>query len=122
MPSCMKINEKSYRFQDQTICKLYLEGATKKKLLIAKILEKEIKGDIVVKEAVSDSSVKLVMVVVNDLLILVQLEGKEIKTHEIYLKTTGKDESFRAYHIKQDLQFILLYQTYFVKVDFKSTD
>ena len=62
------------------------------------------------------------MVILNDLLILVQLDGKEVKTHEIYLRTTGKDESFRTYHIEPDLQFVLLYQTYFVRVDFQNTD
>ena len=41
------------------------------------------------------------MVVADDLLILTQVDGESAKTHEIYLKTPSKDESFRAYHIQE---------------------
>ena len=57
------------------------------------------------------------------------MNGESVNVHEIYLKTPNKDESFRAYRVQEqaetvldNLRFVLLYQTYFIKVDFKSIE
>ena len=64
------------------------------------------------------------MVAVNQLLVLVIQNGKDVQRHEVYIKFLAKHPKFWVYNCKKDnegLKYILIFQPFFIRVDFRDT-
>ena len=105
-------------------------------MLITKMLKKDIVKNkdspslccsVVAKESLPQfegNKRKIYLVAINQLLVLVIQSGKDIKRHEVYIKFLSKHPKFWVFSCKKDdecLKYILVFQPFFIRVDFRDT-
>ena len=118
------------------VYKIYYTNSEGQRVLITKMLGKDIlKGkssqslccSVVAKESLHQfegAKRKIYIVAIDQLLVLVIQSGKEIQRHEVYVKFLTRHPKFWVFNCNKDdqgLKYILVFQPFFIRVDFRDT-